>query len=58
MEDQEVCLLQIQMQTQMICPTISLAISNYLEYIEIYFRQRFTMRQEILHVFCPCFKKN
>ena len=35
MEDQEVCLLQIQMQTQMICPTISLAISNYLEYIEI-----------------------
>ena len=36
MEDQEVCLLQIQMQTQ---------------YIEIYLRQRLTMRQEILHVF-------
>ena len=36
---------------------MSLAASNYLIYIEKYFRQRFRIRHEISHLFCRWFKK-
>lgn len=36
---------------------MSLAASNYLIYIEKYLRQRFKIKHEISHLFCPWFKK-